>query len=310
MDRNRYHRRVMPSGGDNWMARIAPALFVVLWSSGFIGAKFGLPYAEPFTFLSVRMAFGVALFAVIVAASRPVWPPLRFVLHSAVTGLLAQGLYLGGVFVSLHLGLPAGLSALIPGLQPVLTSTIANRWLGERVGLRQWVGLGLGALGVYLVVQGRLEIGGTSPGAWAAIVIALIGITVGTLYQKRYATGVDLRISMLVQLAASELLFAPAAFAFESRTIAWTPDFVFALVWLVFVLSFGANLLLFWLIRQQAATRVASLFYLTPAVTALMAWLLFRETLDPLSLVGMAVCAVAVILVNLQGAAAPAKRAV
>ena len=296
----------MSAGRENWMARIAPGLFVVLWSSGFIGAKFGLPYAEPFTFLSVRMAFGVALFAIIVAVGRPLWPPARLILHSAVTGLLAQGLYLGGVFVSIHLGLPAGLSALIPGLQPVLTSTIANRWLGEQVGLRQWIGLGLGAVGVYLVVQGRLEIGGTSPGAWLAIVVALIGITLGTLYQKRHATGVDLRISMLVQLAAAELLFVPAAFVFESRSIAWTADFIFALAWLVFVLSFGANLLLFWLIRQQAATSVASLFYLTPAVTALMAWLLFREYLDPLSLIGMAVCAVAVILVNLRPAERPA----
>jgi drug/metabolite transporter (DMT)-like permease len=246
------------------------------------------------------MGFGVALFAVIVVVSRPLWPPLSLILHSAVTGLLAQGVYLGGVFVSIHLGLPAGLSALISGLQPVLTSTLANRWLGERVGLLQWAGLAFGAIGVYLVVEGRLVIGGTQPGAWVAIVAALSGITLGTLYQKRYCARVDLRISMLVQLAASCLLFVPAAFLFETRTIAWTADFVFALAWMVLVLSFGANLLLFWLIRRSAATRVASLFYLTPSVTALMAWILFGERLDTLSLIGMGICAVAVLLVNVR----------
>lgn len=280
------------------MARIAPGLFVILWSSGFIGAKYGLPYAEPLTFLAVRMALGVTLFAAIVIVMRPVWPPGRLILHSAVTGLLAQGLYLGGVFVSIHLGLPAGLSALISGLQPVLTSTLANRWLGERVGPVQWAGLLLGMAGVYLVVAGRIEVGGTLPGAWVAIVIALFAITIGALYQKRFCAGVDLRISMLVQLAAAELLFVPAAFAFETRTIVWTADFLLALGWLVVVMSFGANLLLFWLIRRQAATSVASLFYLTPAVTALMAWALFGEHLDTLSLIGMAVCMVAVFLVN------------
>jgi drug/metabolite transporter (DMT)-like permease len=293
-----YQNSAMPPVPENWLARIAPGLFVILWSTGFIGAKYGLPYAEPFTFLAVRMGFGFALFAVIVLITRPLWPPGRLILHSAVTGLLAQGLYLGGVFTSIHLGLPAGLSALITGLQPVLTATLATFWLGERVGVRQWGGLGLGVIGVYLVVEGRLEIGGTLPGAWVAAVIALIAITVGALYQKRYCAGVDLRISMLVQLAASELLFVPAAFLFETRTIVWTADFLLALGWLVVVMSFGANLLLFWLIRRQAATSVASLFYLTPAVTALMAWALFGEWLDALSLVGMAACAVAVLLVN------------
>jgi drug/metabolite transporter (DMT)-like permease len=287
------------------MARIAPGLFVVLWSSGFIGAKYGLPYAEPLTFLAVRMALGVALFAIIVIAMRPLWPPASLILHSAVTGLLAQGLYLGGVFVSIHLGLPAGLSALVSGLQPVLTSTLASRWLGERVGTAQWTGLVLGAAGVYLVVAGRVAVGGTLPGAWIAIVMALIGITIGTLYQKRYCAGVDLRISMLVQLAAAELLFVPGAFLFETREVAWTTDFLFALAWLVVVMSFGANLLLFWLIRQQAATRVASLFYLTPAVTALMAWILFGERLDMFSVIGMAICAVAVFLVNMRRRAIP-----
>jgi drug/metabolite transporter (DMT)-like permease len=306
---NGYQECVMPSVLETWLARLAPGLFVILWSSGFIGAKYGLPYAEPFTYLSVRMGLGLALFAVIVAVSRPLWPPVSLLLNSAVVGLLAQGVYLGGVFVSIHLGLPAGLSALISGLQPVLTSTLATRWLGERVGLLQWAGLALGAIGVYLVVEGRLAMGGTQPGAWVAIVAALIGITVGTLYQKRYCARVDLRISMLVQLAASCLLFVPAAFLFETRAISWTADFIFAVAWMVLVLSFGANLLLFWLIRRSAATRVASLFYLTPSVTALMAWILFGEHLDTLSLIGMGVCAIAVLLVNVRQSATGVRQA-
>jgi len=300
----------MAPNPETWLAQIAPGLFVVLWSSGFIGAKYGLPYAEPFTYLSVRMGLAVALFALIVVVSRPVWPPARLVLHSAVTGLLAQGVYLGGVFVSIHLGMPAGLIALITGLQPVLTSTLANRWLGERVGLLQWAGLMLGVIGVYLVVEGRITIGGTLPGGWIAAALALIGITVGSLYQKRCCAMVDLRISMLVQLAASCLLFVPGAFLFETRAIVWTAEFVFALAWLVFVLSFGANLLLFWLLRRSAATRFASLFYLTPAVTALMGGLLFAERLDPLSLIGMAVCAIAVVMVNMRQSGAGTRQAV
>jgi drug/metabolite transporter (DMT)-like permease len=290
----------MSPGFESFMARIAPGLFVVLWSSGFIGAKYGMPYAEPLTFLAVRMGLGVVLFAAIVIATRPLWPSTTLLLHSAVTGLLAQGVYLGGVFISIHLGLPAGLSALITGLQPVLTSTLASRWLGEHVGLRQWAGLGLGAVGVYLVVAGRVEIGATPPAAWIAVVAALIGITIGTLYQKQFCAGVDLRINMMMQLGASQLLFIPGAFLFETRAIVWTADFLFALGWLVVVMSVGANLVLYWLVRRQAATRVASLFYLTPAVTTLMAWGLFGERLDALSIIGMAACAVAVLLVNLR----------
>lgn len=299
----------MASSPQNWMARIAPGLFVVLWSTGFIGAKYGLPYAEPLTFLTVRMALGAALFAVIVIASRPAWPSATLIGHSAITGVLAQGGYLAGVFVAIHLGLPAGLSALIPGLQPVLTSTLANLWLGERVGALQWLGLALGAVGVYLVVEGRLEVGGTAPWAWASIVVALLGITLGTLYQKRFCAGVDLRVNMLVQSAAALLIFLPGSLIFDTRPIAWTGDFIFALGWLVLVLTFGANLLLFWLIRQQAATRVASLFYLTPAATAVMAWALFAEHLDALSIVGMAICAAAVFLVNVRSASSSVRPA-
>ena len=275
----------------------APAVFVLLWASGFIGAKLGLPYAEPMTFLSVRMAAVVMLLGLIALATQPPWPSRAGVIHSAVVGLLVHGCYLGGVFVAIDHKLPAGFAALVVSLQPVLTSTLANRLLGERVILRQWLGLALGIAGVYLVVHGHTQ-GGAPPIAWAAAAVALVGITIGTLYQKRFGGGIDWRTGFFIQYAAAGSLFALGALGFETRHVQWTGEFLFALAWLVFVLSFGAIWLLYFLIRRQAATRVVSLFYLTPPFTALMAWLLFGERLEPLALAGMAVCVVGVALVN------------
>jgi drug/metabolite transporter (DMT)-like permease len=279
-------------------------VFVVLWSSGFIFAKLGLSYAEPLTYLSLRMIAVVALLAIIIVLTRPKWPSTAGMVHSALTGLMVHGLYLGGVFVSIENGLSAGLAALIVSLQPVLTSTIANRWLGERVVARQWLGLALGLLGIYLVLQEKTAAGGATPFAWAAAVAALIGITVGTLYQKRFGGGMDWRPALSVQYAAAGILFSLGAFAFETRVVHWTPEFLLALGYLIFVLSFGAIWLLYYLIRRAAATRVASLFYLTPPTTALMAWALFGERLAPLALVGMAVCVAGVALVNWRPASA------
>ena len=218
--------------------------------------------------------------------------------HSVVTGSLLHGLYLGGVFVSIENGLSAGMIALVVSLQPVLTSTLANRWLGERVRALQWVGLVLGIAGVYLIVRDKATTGDATPFAWAAGVVALLGITVGTLYQKRFGGGIDWRPGLCIQYAAAGLMFTLGAFAFETRVVHWTPQFLFAIGWLVLVLSFGAVWLLYFLIRRSAATRVVSLFYLTPPVTALMAWLLFDERLAPLALIGMAVCVAGVFLVN------------
>jgi drug/metabolite transporter (DMT)-like permease len=275
----------------------APAVFVLLWASGFIGAKLGLPYAEPMTFLAVRMAAVVLLLGLIAIVTRPPWPSREGVLHSAVVGLLVHGCYLGGVFVAIDHRLPAGFAALVVSLQPVLTATLANRLLGERVVARQWLGLVLGLAGVYLVVRGHTE-GGAPLFAWAAATVALVGITIGTLYQKHFGGGIDWRTGFFVQYAASGSLFALGAFAFETRQVQWTGEFVVAIAWLVFVLSFGAIWLLYFLIRRQAATRVISLFYLTPPITALMAWLLFNERLEGLALAGMAVCVAGVALVN------------
>jgi drug/metabolite transporter (DMT)-like permease len=278
----------------------APAVFVVLWSSGFIGSKAGLPYAEPMTYLSLRMVALVLMLGAMVAIARPAWPSSACALHNVVAGVGVHGLYLGGVFISIDHGLPAGLAALIVALQPILTSTLANRWLGERVVLHQWVGLALGLVGVWLVVQERAAGDATLTG-WIAIFIALIAITLGTLYQKHFAGGVDWRIGLLVQYTASGALFVLAAFLFETRVVEWTLQFVLALGWLVFGLSLGAIWLFYFMIRRSAAMRVTSLFYLTPPVTALMAWLLFDERLAPLALVGMAVCVAGVFLVNWNG---------
>jgi drug/metabolite transporter (DMT)-like permease len=276
----------------------APAVFVVLWASGFIGAKLGLAYAEPMTFLSLRMIAVVLLLAVVIAVTRPKWPDRAGIFHSAVTGTLVHGFYLGGVFAAIENGLSAGLIALVVSLQPVLTSTLANRWLGERVLPRQWLGLLLGVAGVYLIVHEKMATGETTPLAWLFAIVALLGITVGTLYQKRFGGGIDWRPALSVQYASAGVMFMFAALVFETRVVHWTPQFLFALGWLVLVLSFGAIWLLYFLIRRAAATRVVSLFYLTPPVTALMAWLLFGERLAPLALLGMAICVVGVFLVN------------
>jgi drug/metabolite transporter (DMT)-like permease len=237
----------------------APGVFVLLWASGFIGAKFGLPYAEPMTFLAVRMGAVVALFVAIVLVTRPPWPSPAGLLHSAVTGLLVHGAYLGGVFEAIQHRLPAGYTALVVSLQPVLTSTLANRLLGERVTPRQWAGLALGLAGVYLVVHGHTG-GGAPPAAWAAATVGLVGITIGTLYQKRFGGGIDWRTGMLIQYVAAGTLFAGLALAFETMRVQWSGEFLFAVAWLVVVLSFGAIWLLYFMIRHKAATRVVSLF--------------------------------------------------
>jgi drug/metabolite transporter (DMT)-like permease len=293
----------MPRSIEGAAVFAAPAVFVLLWSSGFIGGKLGLHYAEPLTYLTLRMLGVLILLGLVIVLTRPKWPGRAGMAHSAATGLMVHGLYIGGVFVAIAHGLSAGLAALIVSLQPLLTSTIANRWLGERVVARQWLGLALGLAGVYLVLRGKTASAAT-PLAWASVTVALIGITVGTLYQKRFGGAIDWRPALLIQYAAAGLLFGAGAFAFETRLVHWTPQFLFALCYLVVVLSLGAVWLYYFMIRHAAATRVVSLFYLTPPVTALMAWALFDEKLAPLALVGMAVCVAGVFLVNWRPAKA------
>lgn len=278
-------------------ARLAPAIFVVLWSTGFIATKYVINNADPLTYLAIRMALVVVVMAVIAAIARPKWPDRTGVLHSAVAGILVHGIYLGGTAIAIAHSIPAGLSALIPGLQPILTSTIANRWLGERVTPLQWGGLLLGLAGVALILHGRPMTGEAGWG-WLASVFSLISITLGTLYQRRYCNAIDWRAGNLVQYVAVTIFYSIGAWLFEANVVHWTREFVLALAWLVFALSIGSIGLLYWLIRHHAATSVASLFYLVPAVTALMAYVLFGERLDAVAIVGMAACAGAVLLVN------------
>jgi drug/metabolite transporter (DMT)-like permease len=287
----------MDRGFDQLAARAAPGVFVVLWSTGFVATKYVLDGAEPLTYLAARMMLVVVLLAVIVALSRPKWPSAVGMLHSAVAGLLVHGFYLGGTAIAIFHSVPVGLSALIPGLQPILTSTIANRWLGERVTPLQWLGLGLGLSGVALILHGRPMTGEVGWG-WFASAVALVSITLGALYQKRYCADIDWRTGNLVQYVVVAAFFSLGSWLFETGAIAWTFEFVAALLWLAVVLSIGSIGVLYWLIRRQAATQVASLFYLVPAVTALMAYVLFDERLDVLAILGIVVCAAAVLLVN------------
>ncbi|MDE2376897.1 DMT family transporter [Bradyrhizobium sp.] len=281
----------------SFAARAAPVVFVVLWSTGFVGTKYVVNNADPLTYLAIRMALVVGLMAVIAAVARPKWPDRVGILHSAAAGILVHGFYLGGTAIAIAHSIPAGLSALIPGLQPILTSTIANRWLGERVTPLQWGGLLLGLGGVALILHDRPMTGQAGLG-WLASVVSLVSITLGTLYQRRFCNHIDWRAGNLVQYVSVAIFFAAGAFLFEDRVVHWTREFVLALVWLAVVLSIGSIGLLYWLIRHSAATSVASLFYLVPAVTALMAYLLFGERLDAIAIVGMAICAAAVFLVN------------
>jgi drug/metabolite transporter (DMT)-like permease len=287
----------MKTDFEDIAARAAPAVFVVLWSTGFIGTKYVLHNAEPLTYLAIRMALVVGLMAVIAAIARPRWPDRSGIAHSVVAGILVHGFYLGGTAIAIAHSIPAGLSALIPGLQPILTSTLANRWLGERVTPLQWSGLLLGLAGVVLILHDR-PMGGEAGWGWLASGVSLVSITLGTLYQRRYCGQIDWRAGNLVQYLAVTVFFAAGAWLFENNVVHWTSEFVLGLVWLAVVLSIGSIGLLYWLIRRSAATSVASLFYLVPAVTAVMAYALFGERLDHIAIAGMVACAAAVFLVN------------
>ncbi|MFA5913212.1 MAG: DMT family transporter [Burkholderiales bacterium] len=275
-----------------------PGLFVLLWSTGFVSAKFGLPYAEPLTFLLLRFALVVALMLPLALAMRAVWPQtLAQVGHVAVVGVLMQGGYLGGVFCSIHLGMSAGVSALIVGVQPILTAFASAPLFGERLRARQWAGLALGFGGVLLVVTSRSALTGITPATLALSLLALVSITAGTLYQKRYCGAVDLRTGSVIQFCAAGVVVLPLALAFETMRVHWTGELIFALAWLVLVLSIGAISLLYILIRKGAATRVTSLFYLVPPTTALMAYAMFGETLNAAALAGMVLAAAGVAMV-------------
>jgi drug/metabolite transporter (DMT)-like permease len=275
-----------------------PALFVVLWSTGFVFAKLGLPSAEPATFLAVRYLFVIPVLLVLAVALRARWPSPRGAAHSAVVGVLMHVVYLGGVFAAIEKGVPAGVSALIVGMQPLLTATLVGPILGERVKRIQWAGLLLGLVGLVLVLREKLGLGQGSTFGYALCFAALAGITIGTIYQKRYCARIDLMAGGVIQFSAALAVTGVLAFAFETARVVWTTDFVIAVTWLALVLSVMTVALLMWLIRRGAAAKVASLFYLTPAVAALMAWPLFGETFGVVGLAGLALTVIGVALAN------------
>lgn len=273
------------------VSRLAPAfplLFVLLWSTGFIGARLGLPHSEPLTFLLVRYVLVVALLLVLAVLSKAPWPTRRIDWwHIGVAGLLIHGVYLGGVFIAISMGLPSGVAALVVGLQPLLVAVGAGLFLGETVVLRQWLGLVLGLAGVALVVAKQLG-AGFAPHALLPCLVSLLAITCGNLYQKRFCPQFDWRTGAVAQFVPTVLFTGVAAALTETLHIDWVPNMVFAMGWLVLVLSLGAVSLLNWLIRNNNAVNVASLFYLVPPCTAVVAWILFGETFSGTALLGMA----------------------
>ena len=276
----------------------APALFVLLWSSGFIGAKFGLPYAEPLTFLLIRFLLLVALLLPVALWMRAPWPESpQVAAHIALAGLLIHAGYLGGVFGAIYLGVPAGIVALIAGLQPIIAAVAAGPLLGEKVTVRQWSGLVLGFAGVVMVISDKATLQWGNMAGTALAFFALACFTAGTLYQKRFCSHFDLRSGGVIQYGASALALAPLAYFTETMQVVWSNPFIFALAWLTLVLSLGAISLLFLMIRHGEAARVASLFYLTPPVTAVIAYFAFGEKLGWAALAGMTLSAVGVALV-------------
>ena len=289
-----------PARGAGWL-RAMPAVFVLIWSTGFIVARYGMPYAPPLKFLAVRFALSLACFAAWVALARVEWPKQRAQWgHLAVTGILMQAGYLGGVWAAVREGMGAGLVALLVGIQPVLTAV----WLsftGGRITGRQWIGLGLGFAGLVLVVLRKLGQGGeVSVQTMALALMALLSITAGTLYQKRFVAPCDVRSASAVQMAAAVLVTLPFA-ALETDSIQWNLHSGGAMAWSVLALSLGGSSLLYMLIQRGTATAVTSLLYLVPPCTAVMAWLLFSEPITLVTVLGIGLTAVGVSLVVRSG---------
>lgn len=285
------------------LLRAMPAVFVLIWSTGFIVARYGMPHAPPMKFLAMRYLLSVLCFLVWAFAMRAAWPRGRVQWgHLAITGLLMHAGYLGGVWAAVKAGMGAGLAALLVGLQPVLTAVWVSSRGGEVAG-RQWTGLALGLAGLVLVVWQKLGLGEVHALNLVFAFVALVSITAGTLYQKRFVEPCDVRTANLVQLAAAFALTLPLA-ALETEAMAWTTsagavnwELAGAMGWSVLGLTLGGSSLLYLLIQRGAATTVTSLLYLVPPTTALMAWVLFDEPITALTIAGMALTAVGVSLV-------------
>ncbi len=281
------------------LARVAPGIFVVLWATGFLIAKLGVPYAQPMTILAMRFVLAAIMMAAIAAAMRAPWPrSWKRIGHIAIVGILLHAIYLGGCYLAIYGGMPAGMAALIAGFQPILTATLAGPVLGERTRSVQWIGIGVGFIGLMMVLWERIVIDLSHPAALLFAILSLIGITSATIYQKRFCPSFDLRTGSAIQYVAASLVMVPLSLMLGIGDIDWAPIFIFALAWLVIVLSGVSIALLTWMISRGAASKVASLFYLTPPIAAIGSYFWFGETLSALALVGMAVIVFGLYLLN------------
>jgi drug/metabolite transporter (DMT)-like permease len=278
------------------LKRFIPASFVVLWATGFIGARYAMPWAEPFTFLAARFVIAAVLLAGLMLVLGSKRATRAEALHATVAGMLMHGVYLGAVFWAIHRGMPAGLSALIVGLQPLITAVLAGRFLGEAILPRHWAGLAVGLVGVVIVLWPKLGAlgGGVTPETLTASLVSVLGMSAGTIWQKRYASGGNLVAATMWQYIGGGALMMLASLAFETHTVIINGELVFAMAWLVLVLSIGAIFLLMVMIRDGEISKVASLFYLVPAVTAVIAWALFGEQLSLVQILGMAIATLGV----------------
>lgn len=284
------------------LIKCIPFIFVFLWSTGFIGAKYALPYIEPFSLLFLRMVLTIGFFLLLCLIFKVQWIPLRQVGHQMVTGLLIHGTYLGGVFTAIKWGMPAGITAIVVGAQPVLTAFLSWIFLRSRLTRQQWLGLWLGLIGVTTVLLStarQSEVDITWP-ALAAALSALVGISLGTVYQKRFGKGVNLLAGTLCQYISTALLMAVIAWQFETRDVEWSVQLILALGWLVAALSVSAILLLMYMIREGEAAKVASYFYLVPPAATLEAWFLFGESLSAIAIMAIIVTVFGVYLVIKQ----------
>ena len=276
-----------------------PGTLAVLWSTGFIGAKFGLPYAEPMTFLAYRFTLVSAILIVVSLLTNAPWPrsPIAYV-HLIAVGLLLQAANLGCVFYAIDLGVDTSVTALINGLQPVLVAIIAAAVLGEKTSFRQWMGFVMGLGGVILVIWRKLDLGVGTPLGMSLSICALLALSIGVIYQKKFCEEMDLRTGIFVQTAAAAIAMWIGSFWLETGIVDWTGEFIFAFIWLTFILSLGAITLLLYLIRRGQAARVSSLFFLVPPITAIISYFTFNETFGPVACIGMVVAVIGVALVN------------
>ena len=283
----------------------APMIFVLLWSTGFTGIRYGIPYAPPFTFIAIRMAIASLLLALIALVVTKHFRYDRATIgKSTLVGLTIHGAYLGGCFYGVKQGMPAGITALICSLQPVLVSIFSSIFFAEKLSARKWFGLALGLCGLILVIAPKIQASGSQhlPTAGViAVVIALFGGTSGTLLQKKFGSGVEVLSGTAWQYVATGLALGLLALLFEQdQSVTWNGSFIFSLAWLVFALSIGAILILYYLLARSSASTVSSLYYLVPAVTAVEAYFLFGEKIGLVTAIGTVITIVGVALVVSQ----------